>query len=53
MRWDDPNRYDVLIARALLTPGGHLAIGRGGFTLHYDNARFRVLLQLCDADLVG
>jgi len=27
------------IARALLTPGGHLSIGRGGFTLHYDNCR--------------
>ena len=22
------------IARALLTPGGHLATGRGGYTLH-------------------
>lgn len=27
------------IARALLTPGGHLAIGRGGYTLHYDHSR--------------
>jgi len=27
------------IARALLTPGGHLSIGRGGFTLHHDNCR--------------
>ena len=27
------------IARALLTPGGHLSIGRGGYTLHYDNSR--------------
>ena len=25
-----------LIARALATVGGHLAIGRGGYTLHYD-----------------
>lgn len=27
------------IARALLTRGGHLSIGRGGYTLHYDNSR--------------
>ena len=27
------------IARALLTPGGHLSVGRGGYTLHYDNCR--------------
>ncbi len=27
--------YAEWIARALATPGGHLAIGRGGFTLHY------------------
>jgi hypothetical protein len=25
------------IAAALTTPGGHLSIGRGGFTLHYRN----------------
>ena len=25
-----------LIARALATVSGHLAIGRGGYTLHYD-----------------
>lgn len=25
-----------LIARAFATVGGHLAIGRGGYTLHYD-----------------
>ena len=30
-RSDEPR-----IARALATAGGHLAIGRGGFTLHYD-----------------
>ncbi len=30
-RSDEPR-----IARALATSGGHLAIGRGGFTLHYD-----------------
>lgn len=29
---DDDDR----IARALATAGGHLAIGRGGYTLHYD-----------------
>jgi hypothetical protein len=39
MSWDDPRRYDSDIARALATPGGHLAIGRGGFTLHYENSR--------------
>lgn len=27
--------YGDLIARALATEGGHLAIGRGGFTLHF------------------
>ncbi len=32
-------RYQDTIARALATPGGHLAIGRGGFTLHYDDSR--------------
>lgn len=32
-----PDRSDEpRIARALATAGGHLAIGRGGFTLHYD-----------------
>ncbi|MBV8914200.1 MAG: hypothetical protein JOZ05_14315 [Acetobacteraceae bacterium] len=31
--------YEQYIARALATQGGHLSIGRGGFTLHYDNAR--------------
>ncbi len=39
MSWDDPARYDVDIARALRTPGGHLSIGRGGFLLHYEHAR--------------
>jgi hypothetical protein len=37
--WDDPNRYETYIARALATPGGHLGIGRGGFTLHFENSR--------------
>jgi hypothetical protein len=31
--------YAADIARALATPGGHLSIGRGGFTLHFGNAR--------------
>lgn len=39
MRWDDPARYDADIARALATPAGHLNIGRGGYTLHYDHTR--------------
>jgi len=29
--------YGDAIAKALATPGGHLFIGRGGFTLHYEN----------------
>lgn len=29
--------YSADIAAALATPGGHLSIGRGGFTLHYRN----------------
>lgn len=48
MSWDDPNRYAGYVARALATPGGHLGIGRGGFTLHYENAR----LSGYDSDLV-
>lgn len=28
--------YDAYIARALATAGGHLAIGRGGFSLYFD-----------------
>lgn len=27
--------YDAYIARALATPGGHLAVGRGGATLYF------------------
>ena len=27
--------YDIYIARALATEGGHLAIGRGGFSLYF------------------
>jgi hypothetical protein len=48
MSWNDPNRYDRDIARALATSGGHLSIGRGGFTLHYENAR----LEGYDCDTV-
>lgn len=29
--------YSADIARALATPGGHLALGRGGFSLQYQN----------------
>jgi hypothetical protein len=29
--------YSDAIARALATEGGHLLIGRGGFTLHFEN----------------
>lgn len=29
--------YSDTIAKALATEGGHLAIGRGGFILHYEN----------------
>ncbi len=39
MTWNDPGEYDTYIARALATPGGHLSLGRGGFTLHFENAR--------------
>lgn len=34
-----PRDYRTDIARALRTLGGHLSIGRGGFTLHYENCR--------------
>jgi hypothetical protein len=39
MRRDDPSRYEADIARALATPGGHLSVGQGGFTLHFDHSR--------------
>ncbi|MGE3874868.1 MAG: hypothetical protein AB7F74_18100 [Parvibaculaceae bacterium] len=32
-----PSRYKPDIDAALSTPGGHLSIGRGGFTLHFGN----------------
>jgi hypothetical protein len=44
----DANRYDGHIARALATPGGHLRIGRGGFTLFYEHAR----LEGCDCETI-
>lgn len=48
----EPPRPDAdgdatLIRRALAVPGGHLAIGRGGFTLHYDRG-CRMSGYLCD-----
>jgi hypothetical protein len=33
--------YSADIAAALATPGGHLSIGRGGFTLHYRDGAMR------------
>jgi hypothetical protein len=33
----DSSRYKPDIDNALKTNGGHLSIGRGGFTLHYGN----------------
>jgi len=39
MSRDSPDRYDADVVKALATPGGHLSIGRGGFTLHYENSR--------------
>ena len=41
-------QYGEQISRALATSGGHLSIGRGGFTLHYDHCR----LSGCDCDVV-
>jgi hypothetical protein len=31
----DTTEYDAYIARALATDGGHLSIGRGGFSLYF------------------
>jgi hypothetical protein len=31
-------RYDEYIAKAKQTPGGHLHIGRGGFSLHFNTS---------------
>jgi hypothetical protein len=39
MTWNDKDRFDDEIARALATPGGHLGIGRGGAVLHYGDSR--------------
>src|SRR5208283_5549300 len=33
---DITNAYDAYIARALATAGGHLSIGRGGYSLHFE-----------------
>ena len=48
MSWNEQDRYDTAIAAALSTHGGHLSIGRGGFTLHYENSR----LSGCDSDFI-
>lgn len=39
MTTDQPNgsHHQTYIDDALTTPGGHLSIGRGGFTLHFGN----------------
>jgi hypothetical protein len=38
MNADNTDRYARDIARALTIRGGHLKLGRGGFSLYYDNA---------------
>ena len=35
----EEERYASYIDRALRTPGGHLHIGRGGFSLHFEMSR--------------
>ena len=35
--WMHVRDYSADISKALATPGGHLMIGRGGFSLHYLN----------------
>ena len=40
--------YDAYIARALATEGGHLSIGHGGATLHFERSR----LSGCAEDVV-
>jgi hypothetical protein len=42
------SEYDAYIARALATEGGHLSIGRGGATLHFERSR----LSGCAEDVV-
>ncbi len=39
MSQEREGRYRDELARALATSGGHLSIGRGGWTLHYENCR--------------
>src|SRR3954470_14550777 len=39
MSQNDPKRYEADIARALATPGGHLSIGCGGYSLVYEHSR--------------
>lgn len=39
MNQRDAYDYAADIARSLATEGGHLKIGRGGFTLYYENAQ--------------
>ena len=39
--FSQPGEYDAYIARALATEGGHLSIGRGGATLHFERGRLR------------
>ena len=41
---NDPNDY---IARALVTEGAHLAVGRGGATLHFGEGAY---FSTCDAE---
>ena len=43
-----PGEYDAYIARALATEGGHLSIGRGGATLHFERGR----LSGCSEDAI-
>ena len=33
---DITSAYDAYISRALATEGGHLSIGRGGYSLHFE-----------------
>ncbi len=43
-----PRTYNDHIARALATPGGHLAIGRGRATLYFGNG----WLSGCDEEQI-
>jgi hypothetical protein len=48
---DDPvlRNYDEYITSTLRTEGGHLSIGRGGFTLYYERSS---TLSGCDCDTI-